>query len=282
MSPHAAALLHVGSVLHIRHAVRGHEFKNRIWMLSIDLDHIDDVANASRWFRHNRFGLVSLHDRDHGARDGSPLKPWVTAQLEKAGLADAAACIRFMAIPRMAGYGFSPIAFFFCHDAEGRLRAVLHQVKSTFGEQCAYLLPIADLEPGEPSAVSQYAAKTMIVSPFFDRQGGYRFAFNRPNFATPDTSASDKPSRFDISIRYGAEAPRLTAVMSLHTRQFADAVLLRLLGGMPLMTLKVIVMIHWQAFRLYLKQVPFLGVQRDAAPNHYVPSETSFPRPQGS
>ena len=213
------ASLHVGRVGHIRHVAPRVRFDYRMWMLSIDLD---APPPRSRLFRRNRPGLVSLHDRDHGPRDGSPLRPWVEARLAAAGLFRFAAGIRFMAIPRVLGYAFNPIAFYLCHDEQGRLGAVLHQVKNTFGDQTSYLLPI-DGERGHGRM-----AKRMHVSPWFDLAGGYRFAVSAPDIAAP-------AGRFAVGIRYGADAePRLTASMRLASRPFTDGALLRLLLAMPL------------------------------------------------
>ncbi len=221
--------------MHARHAPFRFRFAYRIWMLSLDLDSVGAVR--SRLFRHNRPGLVSLQDADHGPRDGSPLGPWVRGKLAEAGLARFSARIRFLFIPRVLGYSFNPIACFFCHDASGRLGAVLHQVKNTFGDQVAYLMPV-----GEGSVLRQECRKRLHVSPFFDMQGGYRFAFTPP-----------EGEMFVLSIRYGAGAPRLTATMRLRRRAFSDTALLGLLLAMPLMTVKVIAAIHWQALRLWLR-----------------------------
>jgi DUF1365 family protein len=228
-------LLHIGRVAHVRHAPFRHQFGYRMWMLSFDLD----SAPQSRLFRRNLPGLVSLHDRDHGPRDGSALRPWVEAHLARVGLAGFGHRIRLMAIPRVLGYAFNPIAFYLCHDAEGRLGAVIHQVKNTFGEQTAYVLPV-DAVSG---TIRQAADKRMHVSPFFDMQGGYRFAFSDP--------AGDE---FRLSIRYGTEAaPRMTATMRLRAQALTDLALARLLLAMPLMPLKVFAAIHWEAIRLKLR-----------------------------
>lgn len=228
-------LLHTGAVMHIRHVPFRHRFVYRLWMLSVDLAALGSVR--SRLFRHNRFGVVSLWDRDHGPCDGSELAPWVRARLDAAGLAAYGVRIRILFIPRVLGYAFNPIAFYFCHDAAGRLGAVLHQVKNTFGDQVAYLMPV------QAGAVARQACrKRLHVSPFFDMQGGYRFAFTPPEGEV-----------FALSIRYGAAVPRLTATLRLRTLVFSDAGLLRLLLAMPLMPLKVVAAIHWQALRLWLR-----------------------------
>jgi uncharacterized protein len=230
-----SAALHIGDVTHVRHAPFRHRFRYRIWMISCDLD----APQESILFRRNRPGIVSLHDRDHGPRDGAPLRPWVEEKLREAGLGEFGSRIRFMAIPRVLGYAFNPIAFYTCFDAQGRLGAVLHQVRNTFGDQIAYLLPV----PEHDGIIRQQTAKRMHVSPFFDIQGGYRFAFSDP-----------EGEEFHLSIQYGAQdAPRLSAAMRLRRAALSDASLVRLLLAMPLMPLKVIAAIHWQALLLYLR-----------------------------
>jgi len=209
-------VLHAGRVSHVRHTPFRHRFGYRLWMLSVDLDQ----PEQSRLFRRNRAAVVSLHDRDHGPRDGSALRPWVEAQLKAHRLDHCAHRVRLMAIPRVLGYAFNPIAFYLCHDAAGRLGAVIHQ--------------------------------QMHVSPFFDMQGGYRFAFSDP--AGPE---------FRLSIRYGTEAtPRMTATMRLHPTPLSDASLLRLLLAMPLMPLKVFAAIHWEALRLLWRGARFHPVPK--------------------
>lgn len=228
-------MLHSGKVAHVRHTPFVHRFSYRMWMMSLDLDTVAETV----LFRRNRAGVVSMQDADHGPRNGSKLRPWVEAHLARAGLANFAHRIRLMAIPRVLGYAFNPIAFYLCHDRDGRLGAVLHEVKNTFGDQTAYVLPVPDAS----GTIRQTASKQMHVSPFFDMQGGYRFAFSDPS--GPD---------FRLSLRYGAEdARRMTATMRLRAEPLSDRALARLLLAMPLMPVKVFAAIHWEAIRLKLK-----------------------------
>lgn len=230
-----------GRVLHARHVAPRLRFAYRIWMLALDLDRIGEVAGATRWFGHNRFAPVALHDRDHGPRDGSPLKPWVAGQLAAAGLSAYGARVIFVAIPRLFGYGFNPISSYFCHDEQGRLGAILHQVKNTFGDQHCYLLPVD--RQGE---VRHRATKRMHVSPFQDLQGGYRFTCRAPDFTREDGMLS-------LAIGYGtATEPRMSAVMRLRAAPLTASGLGRALAGQPFNAVKVIVAIHWQAVKLWL------------------------------
>lgn len=238
-----AAILLSGRVAHTRHVAPQRHFSYRLWMLGLDIDRIDEVAAQSRIFRANRAGLLAHRDRDHGARDGSALRPWVEAQLGEAGLAGAAAQIHLVAMPRIAGYAFNPISFYFCHDRDGVLRAIIHEVKNTFGGQTAYVLAATPDARGE---IRQSAAKRLHVSPFFDMEGGYRFAVRAPDFAAGS-------GRMSVGIRYGtAQETRLTATMRLDAVPYGDAAALALLARLPGMALKVTAAIHYQALRLWL------------------------------
>jgi len=249
-------LLHVGQVAHVRFQGFRHRFSYRLWMLSLDLDRVGQLG--LKLFAHNRAGVVSLHERDHGGRDGGALRPWVEGQLAQAGLARFAADLRLLVIPRVLGFAFNPIALVFCRDGSGRLGAVLHQVKNTFGGQHAYVLPV-DAKSG--GIVRQVSEKHLHVSPFFDMAGGYRFAFTAPRF--------EPGARFAMSIRYGAEEkPRMTATMQLVARSLTDASLLRQLAVMPLMPVKIFAAIHWEALRLWLRGERFHRLPAETRPNH--------------
>jgi DUF1365 family protein len=239
-----AATLFAGRVAHIRHTPFRHRFDYRIWMMCADLDRLDEIAARSKFFAHNKTGLISINDKDHGFRDGRSLRVFVESALASHGLSQFGRKILFVTSPRLLGYAFNPISFYFCHDESGRLGAVLHQVKNTFGDQIGYLMPVQ----GE-GIIRQSAPKRMHVSPFFDMQGGYRFALTAPG------------ENLTVSIQYGAaDQKRMTATMILKARPFTDASILRLLAEMPLAPMKVITAIHWQALKLYLRGAKFHGV----------------------
>jgi DUF1365 family protein len=246
----SGATIYAGSVGHVRYTTPRHKFAYRLWMLALDLDDLDGLARRSAIFRHNRPGLIGINDRDHGPRDGSALRPWVEAALAENGLAAFGARIRFMTIPRILGYAFNPISFYFCADADGRLGAVLHQVKNTFGDQVGYLIPVT----AASGLIRQRVAKAMHVSPLFDMQGQYDFTFTRLE------------RRFRMSIRYGAEARRMSAVMALDAAPATDRALLGQLARMPLMAVKVIAAIHWEAIKTLVRGAKFHREPKDSHP----------------
>lgn len=240
MTTAPAGWILTGRVLHARHVAPRLRFAYRIWMLALDLDQLDALAASTRLFGHNRFAPIALHDSDHGPRDGTSLRAWVAAQLAAAGLSAYAARIQFVAIPRLFGFSFNPIASYFCHDAQGRLGAVLHQVKNTFGDQHCYLLPVE--APGE---LRHQAAKRLHVSPFHDMAGEYRFTCHAPDFVAGTGMLS-------LAIAYGTpDGPRMSAVMRLRPAPLNSTGLARMLLSQPFSALNVVVAIHWQALKLW-------------------------------
>ncbi|MCS6922621.1 MAG: DUF1365 domain-containing protein [Elioraea sp.] len=232
----APAQLLTARVVHVRHRPFRHRLEYRIWSLLLDLDRAEEAARSSRLFRLERPGLVSFRARDHGARDGSPLRPWVERQLAAQGIPPPAA-IRLLALPRVFGYVFNPISLFLCSDATGRDTAVVYEVKNTFGDQHAYVAALAGRGPHRHAA-----DKTFHVSPFIGMDARYRFTL------------SLKDDRFGLLIDETEGGERLlTASMVGRLEPMTDAALARALLRFPFVTLKVIAGIHWHALQLWRK-----------------------------
>jgi uncharacterized protein len=234
----SGSTLYVGHVSHARLTPFRHSFRYRIFSLLLDLD----ALPRARIFSHNRFNLLSFHDRDHGDGDGTPAKDWALAQLRAAGFAvDAGWTIKLLCFPRLWGFVFNPLAIYYCFDGSGACVATIQQVSNTFGERHSYILA-ADAEPGRA-----IARKVFHVSPFMPVDGLYRFRLPEPNAA------------LHVMIKYmdTQGALRLVATQSGTARPATSANLLRAVFGHPLMTLKVVAAIHWQALKLWRKGATF-------------------------
>ncbi|UCE30868.1 MAG: DUF1365 domain-containing protein, partial [Burkholderiales bacterium] len=176
----------------------------------------------------------------------TPLLRWIRSLLAAHGL-HADGPIWLHAFPRVLGYVFKPVSFWFCHDADGRLRAIVAEVNNTFGERHFYLL---QGEAGRALRQGELltSRKRFHVSPFLEVQGGYRFRFiNR---------ADRSVARID---HFDANGPLLETSLSGSHAVLGTASAARALLAYPLFTLGVIVRIHWQALRLWLRRVPFHG-----------------------
>jgi DUF1365 family protein len=236
-----------GSVMHRRVRPRANAFTYPAFCLRIPLSRIDTLPALG--VPHNRPGLVSFHDRDHGARDGAPLLPWIRALLAAERI-DADGEVELVAFPRMLGYAFKPVSFWLCHDAAGGLRAVLAEVNNTFGEVHNYLVAHNDGRPirdGETLC----ARKVFHVSPFCAVRGHYAFRFH--------TGGGRWLARIDYFDDDDATVPLLATSISGRTRPLGRAAVLALLPRYRWFTLAVVARIHWQAAKLWIKRVPFFS-----------------------
>ena len=232
--------LYVGDVMHMRLRPFGHKFRYRVFTSLLDIDRLDQAAR--RVFRINRFGLFSFNEKDHGARDGSALRPWVEALLTAEGLARPDR-IMLLSMPRFLGFAFNPLSVYFCYDADGALQSVVYEVKNTFGDQIPYVI---DIRTDADGAARHEQAKEMFVSPFIEMDQTYRFTI-RP----PDEKLALRIKQSD------GGADTLIAAQTGMARALSDANLLKLTATHPLAAVKVVAAIHWQALKLAIKGARF-------------------------
>ena len=205
-----------------------------------------------RFFSHNQWNIFSFFDKDHGPRDGTPLRPWVEKAARDKNIDLSGGKIFLLTFPRVFGYVFNPLSVYFCFDAQGMLRGVLHQVKNTFGDQHGYFLPVES-----PDHIRQECQKVFHVSPFIEMECMYKFRFEVPeehlNFAIHQFNQSGK---------------MLTATWDGERQHLTDGAVLKTLITHPLLTVKIIVGIHWEALRLWMKGARY--IPRPPPPAHDV------------
>lgn len=234
--------LYVGHVAHMRPGK--HRLRYAVFMLALDLDELDALDTQLNLFSHNRFNLLALHDRDHAGRTGQPIRPQIEQKLREAGIAWDGGAIALLAMPRLFNYVFNPISIYFCRRRSGEIAALVHEVANTFGERHFYVLPAREAD----GAVTQACDKDFFVSPFLEMDLRYEFRIQPPGEAV----------NIAMIVRRGTEIA-LTASFAGKHRPLTDANLLRAWAGNPLMTLKVIAGIHWEAVKMWLKGVRYLG-----------------------
>jgi DUF1365 family protein len=258
MSADAPAFLYRGRVMHARLRPFQHRFDYAVWSLLLDLDRIEEAVASAPLLRRNRFGLVGFHDRDHGPRDGSALRPHVDRLLARAGLPRPAR-VRLLCHPRVLGYAFNPLAIYFCEDERGALEALVYEVRNTFGEHHSYVCPVA---PGEASAagVRQARDKLFFVSPFLELDLRYRFRVAPP----------DERLRLRILVDR-AGAPVLATAYTAEREPLTDAALLRACRAVPLLGLKIMAAIHWEALRVWLKGARLVARPAPPPPASFAP-----------
>src|SRR6195952_4711590 len=144
----AAAALYVGEVMHARLRPMGHRFSYRVMSLLIDLDRLDTADRQSPLFGVNRAALYSFREADHGDRDGSSLRAWTQRCAAEHGIDLSGGRVLLLCYPRLLGYTFNPLSVYFCFRADGALTLMIYEVRNTFGDIHAYVLPV---KPGQIS-----------------------------------------------------------------------------------------------------------------------------------
>ncbi len=257
---HAVPLLGTGQVRHTRLRPARHAFAYPTFFLMLPLRAMR--AHGSGALAYNRAGWLSFHDADHGdgrgPQQGGALA-WLEELLAREGVADADGEIWLHCYPRVLGYTFKPVSFWYCHRADGTLRAIVAEVNNTFGERHCYLLDAPRY------GQELRATKVFHVSPFCRVEGEYAFRFLRTERAgVPQTVV-----RVDL---HDAQGALLQTSVSGVLQPLSAAAARRVLLGQPLMTLALIARIHWQALRLWAKRVPFF--RKPVPPAEFVTRST--------
>jgi DUF1365 family protein len=234
-----SSALYVGTVFHRRFKPKEHKLRYGVYWLLLDLDELSALSRSLRLFSRDRFNLFSFHERDYGARDGTPLREHVERAMTGVGLTPDGGAIRLLTMPRVLGYAFNPLSVYFCYGRDKALRAILYEVSNTFGQRHSYLVPVEDR-----ASVSHSAPKRFYVSPFLDMDLTYAFWVRPP------------ADRVSVSIHCNdLSGEVLAASLMGRRRAITDAALAKVFFTHPLLTLKVMAGIHWEALRLWLKGV---------------------------
>lgn len=234
--------MYVGGVAHRRLRPVPHDFQYGVWTLYADLEELPDLASRLPLLSFNRFNIFSVLERDHGPRDGSPLRPWIDRHLAAIGVDLERGPVRLLCFPRLFGYVFNPLSVWFCHHRSGRLSAVLLQVSNMSGQWHNYLFRVDEAAGGRPSATFD---KCFSVSAFTAMRARYSCELHAPD------------ERFQVCIReFEDDAETLVATWMGERRPLTTAGLLAALASYPLMTVKIWSAIYWQAVQLLRKGVP--------------------------
>ena len=231
-----------GTVIHKRFKPKLHFFKYRVFSLLIDLSDLNNLGKDITFFSYNHFNLISFFDKDHGERDGSSLIEWVKKNLDENDINSKDIRIKLLCYPRILGYVFNPLSVFFVYDNNKNLISILYEVKNTFGEQHTYIFKIEN-----DHLLQHNCSKKFHVSPFIEMNCNYFFRILKPS---EKISVVIDQYQLDEKILFASQDGKRT---ELNSSQLFKSYLKH-----PLMTIKIISAIHFEAFKLWIKGIKII------------------------
>lgn len=233
--------IYEGEVVHQRFHPKKHRFSYRVFSLCLDLDELNTLDEVP-FFSVNRFNLFSFREEDHGDGSGA-LAEQIRKLLQQRGFQSASSRIELLCYPRVLGYVFNPLSVYFCYNADEQLEVILYEVSNTFGSRHIYLIE----NHSSSGLIKQSCNKSMYVSPFMPMDTRYHF-----HILPPEEQVCVAINQTELS---ATDKPIFHAAFSGKKKTLQRSSLAQLFCKYPLMTLKVIVAIHWEAFRLWRKKL---------------------------
>ena len=232
-----------GTVIHKRFKPKKHFFKYKVFSLLIDLSELNKLDEKIFFFSVNKLNLISFYEKDHGERDGSSLINWVKRNLNDNHIITDNIKIKLLCYPRILGYVFNPLSIFFIYDKDENLISILYEVKNTFGEQHTYVFRLE----GRNRLIKNNCSKKFHVSPFIEMNCNYFFRLLKPG------------NKISVIIdQYDSEDQILYASQDGTRSDFNTQHLIKSYLKHPIMTFKIILAIHFEAFKLWAKGIKFI------------------------
>ena len=235
--------IYTGTVIHKRFKPKVHSFNYSVFSLLIDLSELDLMNNNLRIFSYNKFNIVSFYSKDHGPRDGSSLRNWVIENLQKNNIETEGIQIKLLCYPRIFGYVFNPLSVFYIYNKNSELISILYEVKNTFGEQHTYIFKTKK----DQNLIQHVCKKKFHVSPFIEMDCIYFFRLLKPgNKISVIIDLNDQVGKILYASQDGIKS-------DLNNKNLIKSYLKH-----PLMTFKIIIAIHFEAFKLWTKGIKFI------------------------
>ena len=236
--------------MHHRLAPKKHFFWYNVYMFYIDLDEINLLATKLRWFSHNKFNLFSFRDAEHlqlpkeNPDQNKSTREHLEIYLKENGVAETNLKIKLLTNLNVLGYNFNPVSFYFCFDENDNPVCCVAEISNTYREMKLFFFGKEELDG---DVFKKITTKYFYVSPFIDHDDSFDFSLKVPNekLEIKIDDIDKNGNKFFISTLRG------------DVKALSDRNMFKYFLSIPLIPLQVMGMIHWQAFRLWIKKIPF-------------------------
>ena len=232
--------IYSGTVTHSRIRPKRHFLSYRVFSLLLDVNNLNLLNQNYKLLSYNKLNLFSIFDKDHGNHED--IKGWVVSKLESIGKNDSTHQIFMLCYPRIFGYVFNPLTVFYCYKKSGALGALIYEVHNTWGERHSYIVIVRN---HKKNVISHSCEKKFYVSPFVKEACFYNFKIRLPNESVKVViNESDE------------NGPFLNATFLGKQKKLCDKELFKIFFQYPLMTIKIILGIHYEAVKMFAKRFP--------------------------
>ncbi len=238
--------VYFAKVMHKRLLPKEHGFSYEIYYVHLPLSKLGELAGFKK-IKLNRRGMLSFWEKDHGDYKPQGLEKWARGLLAQYNINKADGEIVLLTFPRVMGYVFNPVSFYFCLDKEQNLRAVIAEVNNTFGETHSYIC-VNENQEIITSENWMESEKIFHVSPFLEREGTYKFRFD---YKTDNIGIW-------IDLYDPSQDKKLITSLMGRLEPMTDEVISKAFRKHPLVTIKTIILIHMHALKLLRKGLKYI------------------------